>query len=123
VRSRVYERLWANALSLVWPSADRVERSGAGKYRKGDIEGTPPLHWSIKSGFSIQWENALGAARDEVRTRPELAGYIPAAGITVRQKNSRLRHYVLMERDDFLRLLVEHGDFVNYVRATCDEVA
>lgn len=101
--------MWANALSLVWPSAERVERSGAGRYVKGDVRGTPPLHWSIKSGFSIQWENALGEAREEVQTRPELAGMLPSAGITVRQRNGRLRHYVLMDRDDFITLLAEYA--------------
>jgi hypothetical protein len=106
--------MWATALSLVWPSAERVERSGAGKYVKGDILGTPPLHWSIKSGYSIEWQNAVGEAADEVAERPELAGMLPAAGITVRQKNGRLKHYVLMERDDFITLLAEHSSLAAY---------
>lgn len=101
--------MWATALQLVWPSAERVERSGAGKYRKGDIEGTPPLHWSIKSGFTIRWEEALAEARYEVENRPELEDMMPAAGITVRQRNGRLRHYVLMDRDDFITLLHEYA--------------
>ena len=101
--------MWASALSLVWPSAERVERSGAGKYVKGDVRGTPPLHWSIKSGYHIDWQNAVGEAADEVNSRPELFGLLPAGGITVRQKNGRLKHYVLMERDDFIKLLVENS--------------
>jgi hypothetical protein len=107
--------MWANALSLVWPSAERVERSGAGKYRKGDIEGTPPLHWSIKSGYSIRWEEALSEARDEVQTRPELAGMLPTAGITVRSRdNGPNRHYVLMDKEDFITLLMEHSSLAAY---------
>lgn len=100
------------ALSLVWPSAERVERSGAGRYVKGDIRNTPPLHWSIKSGFAIDWPGALEDAEGEVQTRPELAGYLPTAGITLRSRNGGpLRHYVLMDREDFITLLAEHGDF------------
>jgi len=107
--------MWAKALQLVWPSAERVERSGAGRYVKGDVRGTPPLHWSIKSGFTIRWEEALAEARDEVQTRPELAGMLPTAGITVRDRdNGPLRHYVLMGRDDFITLLAEHSSLAAY---------
>lgn len=118
----MYERLWAEALSLVWPSAERVERSGAGRYVKGDIRNTPPLHWSIKSGKAIDWQNAVGEAASEVQTRPELAGMLPVAGITVRQRNRRLAHYVLMSRDDFITLLAEHSELSSRHLLTCDEV-
>jgi hypothetical protein len=114
LRSSHYERRWATLLSLVWSTARRVERSGAGRYRKGDIEGTPPLHWSIKSGYHISWEAALREAADEIATRPELAGYLPAAGITVRHASGPLQEYVLMRGRDFVELLAEHSSLAAY---------
>jgi len=109
----VYERLWAEALRLVWPRAERVERSGAGRYVKGDIRNTPPLHWSIKSGYAIDWPGALRDAAREVETRPELKDYTPVAGITLRTKPGRPGgNYVLMRREDFIELLAEYANFL-----------
>lgn len=104
LRSRVYERLAAWKLRSVWPEAERVERSGAGRYVKGDIHKTPPVHWSVRSGVSINWRKAYYDAEDEVVEREELAGMVPAA-ILVDRKPYRLRYYVLVQLDDFTRLL------------------
>jgi hypothetical protein len=102
LRSRGYENNWAVALRPVFPAAERVERSGAGKYVKGDLRRTYPLHFSLRSGLSLNWRKALQDAADEVAGRPELEDYLPAAGLTDRS-GTRLKHYVLMEREDFVR--------------------